>query len=934
MRQIYTWMLTAAIPLLASCSQEEFKEGIVPPGNSLYISSAILTSGGHTETEAVTRASAEGVPVAVTKGSLGIFRSKGTGYTSTLDNVKYTYTGADKGWQPTAAADTLFLNGDDADVCAYYPYNSDAEYSDKTAVPLVSGKYTGTTATHDPLDLCYATNRTLNGSKRATTFELKHAKAMLELKITKDADYKGDCRVTSVTILNPELINDSRINITDGTYTTGVKDGVLNYNPATDADGILIGSTASTTAALLVPFTPTADGVTIAFAVNGVPVEAVIPNDKMPKVKAGHRYTVNIVMKATSMQVTGVDMMPWEETGVGGDDYTWYPTEDVIRLTSPIHVASYDWLWSNLDYKDGAIVLRDYQTWPDYTEYMLVWPYCTLTANNDMNVVAGNSAYSYATDPCSQIEPAGKWALPTRHQLELLLGTDHVQQNDGCWFGTATPIDAKKDDGTYLFLPSYIVQRSDDGMPTFDTGGYWMSDGSNQELFCVGKSTIYDTFPSFSKLGATNSSTYYNASVRCVEKPHETIILDGVEWAMGNLVKKDDGTYVIDDFQAAMPPYTGSNPTGGVWADVKSGYHFTWNSLDRKSMAVDAAYDYDVANDPCAKVAPAGTWRTPTKEEFEKAINQGQVKGTYTINDIEVSGYYLGTSTKPAKGGGDEYLFLPSAGGGDQSSYYTFYSNYWTSTEDGTAGGSLAYKFSASEYGTEGTVISEGKSYPAAVRCVKGSLEKVYTLTKTAEVKIGTVTYARTNLNHDFTFEAEPWISGKLNGVDLDYWYWGRKTPSSDGVYTKDVEDWSVLTGDEEDPCKSVSGGGWRLPTQSELVALAKKAMPADTKVNINGEILTVTGSNGFVKNASETTGGTVFYDSTTKNVLFLPAAGTEDTIGNISNPVLKGGYQSSTAMKGGTGCMPLSISQNTLGVAVPGWSYRYTGNSIRCVKN
>ena len=128
MRQIYTWILSAAIPLLASCTQDEFKDGIVPPGNSLYISSAILTSGGHTQTEAVTRASAGDVLVTVTKGTLGIFRSQGTGYASPLDNLQYTYTGADKGWQPATTADTLFLNGDDADVCAYYPYNMDTEF--------------------------------------------------------------------------------------------------------------------------------------------------------------------------------------------------------------------------------------------------------------------------------------------------------------------------------------------------------------------------------------------------------------------------------------------------------------------------------------------------------------------------------------------------------------------------------------------------------------------------------------------------------------------------------------------------------------------------------------------------------------------------------------------------------------------------------------
>lgn len=711
--------------LLTSCTQDEFKDGIVPPGNSLYISSATLTSGGHTQTEAVTRASATDVPVSLTKGSLGIFRSKGTGYTSTLDNLQYTYTGADKGWQPATAADTLFLNGDDADVCAYYPYNSDTEYSDKTSLPLASGKYAGNATTHDPLDLCYATNRTLNGARRATTFELKHAMAMLELKITKDAGYKGDCRITSVSILNPELINYSRINITDGTYTTGGKGGIQTYNPGTDADGILIGSTASTTAALLVPFTPTTAGVTISFAVNSVPVEAVIPNDKMPKVEDGHRYTVNIVMKATSMQVTGVDMMPWEETGVGGDDFTWYPTEDVVKLTTPIHIASYDWAWSNLEKGDVGYTLGSYQKLAgSLWAWNMLDPMTPPVEKGDIPS-PNTGTYLYAQDPCSKLSPEGTWTLPNKHQIDLLLATDHVNTATGCWFGTSTAISEDKDDGTYLFLPAnnllaYHGFVGDNWLTELNEGmsGYWLCENDNPRTTMLTVGTHANLNGTAPYVGAPfpDTSTLYGGSVRCVQKARETIILDGVEWAMGNLVKKDDGTYVIDDFQAAVPPLMGGS---GIWPDVTEGYHFTWNSLDRLSMTENAAYNYDVANDPCAKVAPAGTWRTPTKEEFDKAIAKGQAKGTYTINGITVDGFYLGTNTAPAKGGGDEFLFLPIVGGGDQASYYDYYANYWTSTESGTAGGEVAYKFSGTKFGSSGSVLVEPKSYPSAVRCVK-----------------------------------------------------------------------------------------------------------------------------------------------------------------------------------------------------------------------
>lgn len=525
MRQIYTWILSAAIPLLASCTQDEFKDGIVPPGNSLYITSASLTSGGHTQTEAVTRASADDVLVPVTKGTLGIFRSQGTGYTSTLDNAQYTYTGADKGWQPLTTADTLFLNGDDVEVCAYYPHNSDTEFYYKDAIHLTSGKYTGTAANHDPLDICYATNRTLNAYKRATTFELKHAMALLELKITKDANYKGDCRITSVSIVNPDLVNHSYINITNGIYKDTKKDGVLAYNPGTDTDGILIGSATSTTAALLAPFVPTADGVTIVFAVNDVPVEAVIPHDKMPKMEAGHRYTANIVMKATSMQVTGVDMMPWEETGVGGDDYTWYPAEEgppehaitleninfyvadgnVIATKQPDNTYKYAFA-EGQGYFSNTYTGNDYFSWnaPDPTEY------------NDNPRIEWNPN----DDVCSKIGD-GKWYTPSESQLQELLdekniwGTYQMKSGvtvNGRYFGT--DMQPSSDDlDKYVFLPASGYRMSTIPSVSADEFGYvWSSTISSSYNNAI--SFTFNKWNTNNSFNPTVQSTGY--PVRCI----------------------------------------------------------------------------------------------------------------------------------------------------------------------------------------------------------------------------------------------------------------------------------------------------------------------------------------------------------------------------------------------------------------------------------
>ena len=201
-------------PCLHSCGGDGRPDGLPEAENSLQVSSATLDAGGHTDADASTRLTGDDVAVPVTRGALGIFRS-GAGYDVPQNNKKYTYT--DTGWQPATSADAVSLNANPAEVCAYYPYHGDAAYSDKTALPLTSGKYTGGGGTHDPADLCYDTDRALSSIHPTTGFTLKHALAMLELKLTKEAGYTGECRVTSVSLLNPGLVTRSAIASAPGT---------------------------------------------------------------------------------------------------------------------------------------------------------------------------------------------------------------------------------------------------------------------------------------------------------------------------------------------------------------------------------------------------------------------------------------------------------------------------------------------------------------------------------------------------------------------------------------------------------------------------------------------------------------------------------------------------------------------------------------------
>lgn len=683
-----------ALLLSASCTQDEHPDHPISPGNNLYIASAIIAAGSRTETEAATRVTGDDVPVTVNTGSLGIFRSKGTGYTGTLNNKKYTYIDADKGWQPTTTADTLFLNGDDTEVCAYYPYNADNSYQNATAIPLYSGKYTGTSALHDPNDICYDINRTMNAAQRATTFEMRHALAMLEFKITKAAGYKGNCRITSIAIANSDLITGSFIDISSGTYDTAPTKGTIIYNPGTDADGILIESTPLTTAALLVPFIPTADGFTLSFVVNGMPVEANIGKARIAKVEAGYRYTVNLILKATSMQVTGVDMLPWEETGVGGEGYTWYPTKEdkVIDIGLPFVMAQgnlkatkqADNTYTYAFAEEQGYYSGDGGSGGDY--------FCWNTL--DPTVISGNTGdWNNNSDPCSKVDK-GQWYTPTRDQLQAIVDAGSVwgdnaykmkdgSTKNGCYFGTTSVPTVPANQDKFLFLPAASYRVDNLWFPLFGTEGAYSSrtagmDSAHPEIdgeLCYGIDFQNNGYMEvISNWYRTNGM-----SVRCVRDKVIDIGLDFVI-APGNVkaIPQADGTYIYT-FATEQGYYSGVN---GNYTH-SGGDYFPWNM---PTPLFDGNKDaWNDANDPCRKIGN-GQWYTPSAVQYQSMIDKGSVWGTYAMKDSSLkNGWYLGITTVPSETNQDKYIFLPVAG--IRSTYnwklVGTEADYWSSTSAG-----------------------------------------------------------------------------------------------------------------------------------------------------------------------------------------------------------------------------------------------------------
>src|SRR5574344_124259 len=143
-----------------------------------------------------------------------------------------------------------------------------------------------------------------------------------------------------------------------------------------------------------------------------------------------------------------------------------------------------------------------------------------------------------------------------------------------------------------------------------------------------------------------------------------------VVWAMTNLRSLDSG--VTFSF------YPNAYDYSGVW---NGGDYFCWNTLDPLSLTrSNSTATYDPATDPCRQVAPAGSWRLPTKAEQEALIAIGSVWGTYGGKN----GRFFGTTTVPAEADKSKYVFMPAAGrrytGRTTMDYVGTTGYYWSAT--------------------------------------------------------------------------------------------------------------------------------------------------------------------------------------------------------------------------------------------------------------
>lgn len=299
--------LTASV-VLASCEGEEGR--VSPEPASLLVKEVRAGS----ETGSATRAA---TTTALTFGSIGVFRDKDTGTSSAYpvecNNYQYTYSG---GWKPANAANTIYLTGKDIKVCAYYPYNSDVAFNDKTALPLTTSWY------ELSKDICYTINQTVNATaaRRSVSFTMKHAMALLELMFYFDAG-SGVLNISEIKVSHPSLVGSAKFDITTGTQ----KENTITGSLSTSGSYRLSASATTTVSALLVPFDMGSNGlelgITRLFVISGSgstthPSSVTIPATLFGgKLEAGKRYRVKIA--ANGMVVTEVRELVWTANDIG-----------------------------------------------------------------------------------------------------------------------------------------------------------------------------------------------------------------------------------------------------------------------------------------------------------------------------------------------------------------------------------------------------------------------------------------------------------------------------------------------------------------------------------------------------------------------------------------------------------------------------------------
>ena len=302
--------------LFVSCSEGEVPEIDRKGTQALQVESACMDS------EILTRS-----VTLVTSGSLGLFLRNLPGYDVYTDknNVQYIY--GTPSWTVNAGTTPIYLGGDNANVCAYYPYLAG---NNDISIAMQSRGY------DENYDLSYATNVMMNGTSETSdpvagtvgckvSFTMKRAYAMLAFEFVR-SNYPGTCKITAIEI--QKCVQSGSINISNGNPGNFVLATGTNFTYLTDPTKAITVPLSNSYITgkdpahlyencLIVPGDnrkpagADTGGFLVVLTVDSHTMTAQVPHSALPKFEAGKIYTVRLLLKGTATEIGTVTVADW-----------------------------------------------------------------------------------------------------------------------------------------------------------------------------------------------------------------------------------------------------------------------------------------------------------------------------------------------------------------------------------------------------------------------------------------------------------------------------------------------------------------------------------------------------------------------------------------------------------------------------------------------
>lgn len=491
----HLWLAGFAL-LLSACTADA--DGPVPEAD-VDTTERPLTVTAQLEAEVETRA-ASTTTSALETGTLAVFRKTTNGYAA-LNNIPYVWDTTDKKWKSANAADkakTIYVNHQNAEVYAYYPYKS--AQGSSTTFNLTMGRNT------PDATMLYSATQNVNNRTALATFAMKSGYSRITFRLLNmNLPY---CLIKSASVtFGSAMKTQGTIDISAATPTTTATTVTNNsYSFSLTADsiyktGIGTGKWDETLDLLMIPGQSVPQmtisvQLTLSGMLSNATTSVTIPSSAISgNLVQGKQYIIPLLVKGTTISFDS-NKVPdiganTDKDPYGEDKLTAY-TLPPVALAPNLNVAT-----GNLYYYTSAIISTAQN--PNYVLDGDVnnW-YCFAARNGKMWVEKDKSAtstFSGTSDLCARL--GTNWRMPTKAELQQIStltqkagscndsGTGSV---DGVWVGN---YDSSLTDVNYQTTAVF-----------FTPGIYISSDG--------GYLTVSKTSISYSASGATTGS------VRCV----------------------------------------------------------------------------------------------------------------------------------------------------------------------------------------------------------------------------------------------------------------------------------------------------------------------------------------------------------------------------------------------------------------------------------